>query len=409
MIGVALEFRLDEGERLLVCDDERNVRVIEDYESLPPGLWLTALSVTDFFMLSSQTRAHLRHREFLGLDLDYVLAHFLLAPLSEVRMPAEAERCARLLCRVLKKVLLLGRRAFGSLNLDADYLYESIQDQLFPDSFDEDGQSLGELGLDLLQSQSELLLADKMGFVTNSGAIVSEFAVGEAPNEESGSVVLRAALKSTGLIDEVNRLLVPFGHWVESPVTAFGNNVVSQVRTLSLLPQPVLAQVRVVDVHEQLAVVTRNALRPGARRWISHQELIFLRKFATVIPERVLLAERYVVHASLLPFVIDTVPCEWTASITAQLLETSYVRALHHPSSQSGMHLCTSRNAWLGAHLRLKTLTQYLGADLGTINGFGTLELSISCAAHDATRIAARAVSAGFVLAKHVSHRPRLS
>ena len=317
-------------------------------------LWLTTIEPVRFFKKPATARRHLRCNEYLGAPTESILADFCA-------LDAPLVRKLEILHGVLMRVHTLTERLFGCHRFDEDYLHHALQPCLVrADPADSAGA-----GLELEQSGIEFNIQETIPVIVNSSPLLADGRI----DADEALVQCYAETDRRTFFTDLEQCLVPIGQWLERPVQKFGATVASQIGTLCRFDQPVLTQVRLIDLHEPVSRITRNAIRAGARRWVTHEELMFLAHFSTLAIERVFLGDRYVRLPGVLSAPLPVLEGHQMQSISVGLLAQNVAMALSAPVIQNGLFLNTSRMAWTLSHFRLKRLKTCLlaGDNLGTI------------------------------------------
>lgn len=328
------------------------LREWDAWGALPQDVvWLTTIEPLRFFKKPAASRRHLRSNEYLGARIDSILADFCA-------LDAPIERQLDIILGVAQRVLGLLDRFFECCPGEADYLHHALQPHLVradPTSS----------GLEYEQSGIEFNIQETIPNIINSSPLLAD---GRIDGDED-AVRFHAETDRIEFFADIEKCLVPVGAWIERPVQKFGATVASQLGTLCRLDRPVLTQVRLIDLYAPLSRITRNAIRAGARRWVSHEELMFLAHFSTIAIERVFIGARYVRLPGVLSAPLPILEGHQMQSLSMGLVAQNVAMALSAPVIQGGLFLNTSRMAWTLAHFRLKRLKTCLSIadDLGTI------------------------------------------
>ena len=348
--GVVL---FDPQSKTLKSDSERyGPREWATWSTLPTDVvWLTNISPLRFFKKPSYARRHLRSNEYLGARTETILTEFCA-------LDAPIERKLSILRGVMERVHALAGTHFDCAFSDDDYLYHAVQARLVcvdPSAF----------GLEFEQAGIELNIQEAIPAIANNGILVADEKLEHADQQ----VECYGETDRLVFLNEIEQCLSPTGAWREHRPDHFGATVWNQIRTLSRLDRPVLSMVRLVDLFEPVERITRNAVRPGARRWVTHEELMFLANFATIAIERVFVAERYVRLPGILSTPLPLLEGHQMQSISIGLLAQNVVLALCSPVIQNGLMISTARMAWCLTHFRLKRLRACIlaGESLGQV------------------------------------------
>lgn len=352
-LGVVIH---DAASRALVSVSTRyGLREWGGWGDLPQDvLWLTTIEPVRFFKKPATARRHLRCNEYLGARAESILADFCA-------LDAPLVRKLEILHGVMTRVHTLAERFFGCHCVDEDYLHHALQPSLVrADPADTAGASL-----ELEQSGIEFNIQETIPVIVNSSPLLADGRV----DADEALIQFHAETDRRAFFTDLEQCLVPVGQWLERPVQKFGATVASQIGTLCRFDQPVLTQVRLIDLHEPVSRITRNAIRAGARRWVTHEELMFLAHFSTLAIERVFVGDRYVRLPGVLSAPLPVLEGHQMQSISMGLVAQNVAMALSAPVIQNGLFLNTSRMAWTLSHFRLKRLKTCLlaGDNFGTI------------------------------------------
>lgn len=322
------------------------------WDALPTDVvWLTNIAPLRFFKKSSHARRHLRSNGYLGARTETILTEFCA-------LDAPIDRRLSILRGVMERVHALATTHFGCVMGEDDYLYHAVQARLVsvdPATF----------GLEFEQAGIEFNIQEAIPAIANNSILIAD----EKLDQSDGMVECHGETDRLAFLGEIEQCLAPTGAWREHRPAHFGATVWNQIRTLSRLDRPVLSMVRLVDLFEPVERITRTAVRPGARRWVTHEELMFLANFATIAIERVFVAERYVRLPGILSAPLPVLEGHQMQSISMGLLAQNAVLALCSPVIQNGLMIHTARMAWCLTHFRLKRLRTCIlaGESLGKV------------------------------------------
>lgn len=325
--------------------DRYGLREWGAWSDLPQDVvWLTAIEPVRFFKKPAASRRHLRCNEYLGVRTESILADFCA-------LKAPIEHRLAVLHGVSARVHALLEQLYACHPGEEDYLHHALQPHLVcADPAMND--------LELTQSGIEFNIQETIPSIVNSSPLLAD---GRLDSTEP-MARFQAETDRHAFLGGLEQCLVPMGSWLEKPPQMFGATVASQLGTLCRLDRPVLAQIRLIELHEPVSRITRNAIRAGARRWVTHEELMFLAHFSNLAIERVFLCARYVRLPGVLNAPLPIVEGHQMQSISMGVVAQNLALALCSPVIQNGLFLNTSRMAWTLSHFRLKRLKTCLTA-----------------------------------------------
>lgn len=309
---------------------------------------LQSLSRDTLWMLDQSPRAfHLDASRPEGVR--FVHGEFLGEPLSLIASRAGI-RCTEstlgALAGIFYRTILAATEHFDFRPSIDDRVPYTLSDWLQSSLIDLDR-------FELRQSGSEILMGNVFKTIINAPTVPAGAA-------SADGMIFLNGIAHHDLCERIQSISVPCGQWRMFPGSHFGNSVRAQVDTLRFLESPALIYGLVADVYEELAPVTQQSLRAGARRWMTQEEFVFLTTFGMVVPEKVYVCERLVKHASVIRPAMAPLSGICRTSLSHGLAFLNALQALSSPVIIDEFYLATSRAAWVASHFRLRTLRCFM-------------------------------------------------